>query len=196
MADILKSPYASAILQATFISMVSYVVGEVVLSLKDGNGFAVNIDYNALGRLMSWAAVITPVGLLWQQKLDSRFPSTKPKHAIASGTAATEGDNTSPAEVYDQLNIFIKVVLSETIFSIVANSAFIAYITYIEHGDLNLTKAKVLNEVPGLWTSSIKVWPLVSYISFGFVPPSKRVVFTSLVALFWSVYVNAFVISK
>ncbi|KAK9494316.1 hypothetical protein V1508DRAFT_42853 [Lipomyces doorenjongii] len=194
MADILKSPYASAILQATFISMVSYVVGEVVLSLKDGNGFAVNLDYNALGRLMSWAAVITPVGLLWQQKLDSRFPSTKPK--LASGTAATEGDNTSSAEVYDQLNIFIKVVLSETIFSIVANSAFIAYITYIEHGDLTLTKAKVLNEVPGLWTSSIKVWPLVSYISFGFVPPSKRVVFTSLVALFWSVYVNAFVISK
>ncbi|KAK9481899.1 hypothetical protein V1527DRAFT_478134 [Lipomyces starkeyi] len=196
MANILKSSYISATLQATLISMVSYVVGEVVLSLKDGSGFVVDIDYNALGRLMSWAAVITPVGLLWQQKLDSRFPSTKPKHAIDNETAATERDNPSPAKVYDQLNIFIKVVLSETIFSIVVNSAFIAYITYIEHGDLNLTKAKVLNEVPGLWTSSIKVWPLVSYISFGFVPPSKRVAFTSMVALFWSVYVNAFIISK
>ncbi|KAK9327160.1 hypothetical protein V1520DRAFT_299839 [Lipomyces starkeyi] len=194
MADILKSPYVSATLQATFMNMVSYVVGEVVLSLKDGSGFVVDIDYNALGRLMSWAVVITPVGLLWQQKLDSRFPSTKPKYAIAGGTAATEGDK--QPEVYDQLNIFIKVVLSETIFSIFANSAFIAYITYIEHGDLTLTKAKVLNEVPGLWTSSIKVWPLVSYISFGFVPPSKRVAFTSMVALIWSVYVNVFIISK
>ncbi|KAK9386694.1 hypothetical protein V1515DRAFT_616180 [Lipomyces mesembrius] len=183
MGDILKSPYVSAILQATFINMVSYVVGEVVLSLKDGSGFAVNIDYNALGRLMSWAVVITPVGLLWQQKLDSRFPSTKPKYAIGSRTAATDGDNPSTVEVYNQLNIIIKVVLSETIFSIVLNSAFIAYITYIEHGDSNLTKAKVLNEVPGLWTRSIRVWPL-------------RVAFTSLVALFWSVYVNIFVISK
>ncbi|KAK9323819.1 hypothetical protein V1517DRAFT_319455 [Lipomyces orientalis] len=191
MSDILKSPYVSASLQATLFSAVSYVIGQVVLSLKDNDKFSVDIDYTVLGRFVSWALVSTPIGILWQQTLDIRFPSTKPKHG-PSGRAISKD---SPKE-YHQLNIFVKVVLTETIFSIAFNSAFIAYITYLEHGDLKMTIAKVRTDVPELWTSSIKVWPLVTYVSFGFLPPQFRVAFTSVVGLVWGIYVNAFVISK
>ncbi|KAK9242917.1 hypothetical protein V1506DRAFT_34538 [Lipomyces tetrasporus] len=192
MADILKSAYVSASLQATLFSAVSYVLGQVVLSLKHSDKFVVDIDYIVLGRFMSWALVITPIGILWQQKLDNKFPSTKPKHG-PSGTAISSKDS---SKEYDQLNIFVKVALTETIFSIAVNSAFIAYITYLEHGDLNFTIAKIRTVVPGLWTSSIKVWPFVTYVSFGFIPPQFRVAFTSVVGLVWGIYVNAFVISK
>ncbi|KAK9368824.1 hypothetical protein V1509DRAFT_30802 [Lipomyces kononenkoae] len=196
-ANILKSPYVSSTLQATIMAMASYVIGEMVLSLKDDRGLAVDIDYNALGRLTSWAVVITPVCILWQQMLDNRFPSTRTKkYAVNGQTTATKADNAVQEEEYDQLNIFIKVVLQETIFSIVVNSGFIAYISYLEHGDLYLTKTEVFSTVPGLYMSSIKVWPLVSYISFGFVPPNLRVAFTSFIGLLYGIYVNVYVISK
>ncbi|KAK9240070.1 hypothetical protein V1525DRAFT_386073 [Lipomyces kononenkoae] len=195
VANMLKSPYVSSTLQATLMTLASYVIGEVVLSLKADRGLAIDIDYSALGRLMSWAVIATPVCMLWQQMLDSKFPSTKPKKdAINERIASTKADNKVPVEEYDQINILIKVVLSETIFSIAINGAFIAYINYLEHGDLYLTK--VTETLPALWKSSIKVWPLVSYISFGFVPPNLRVAFTSFIGLIWGVYVNVFVISK
>ncbi|KAK9489513.1 hypothetical protein V1508DRAFT_407018 [Lipomyces doorenjongii] len=179
MVDILKSVYVSSTMQATLFSAISYILGRAVLALRDSNGFRMNIDYSALVRLISWSAIITPVGLLWQEKLDKSFPSTNPK-----------------TDTSDQYNIFIKVVLSETLFSIFVNSAFIAYITYLDKGDWKFTMAKVRNDVPKLWISSVKVWPLVTYISFGFIPPQLRVTFTSIVGLLWGIYVNAFVIGK
>jgi hypothetical protein len=43
-------------------------------------------------------------------------------------------------------------------------------------------------DVAAVWLTQYKVWPFVDWINFSYVPEPLRVVFSSLVTLFWNIY--------
>uniref|UniRef100_A0A7S2NZL3 Peroxisomal membrane protein MPV17 n=1 Tax=Leptocylindrus danicus TaxID=163516 RepID=A0A7S2NZL3_9STRA len=48
--------------------------------------------------------------------------------------------------------------------------------------------AKVKNELIGVIISNYRLWPLVNYINFSYVPESLRVLFGNIVSIFWNAY--------
>ncbi|KAK9327884.1 Mpv17/PMP22 [Lipomyces starkeyi] len=67
---------------------------------------------------------------------------------------------------------------------------FIGYMSLLQDGNFEKAFVTIEREVPGIWKSSLLVWPFVSYITFGFVPVAWRVAFTSVIGIFWNIYIS------
>ncbi|KAK9242491.1 Mpv17/PMP22, partial [Lipomyces tetrasporus] len=67
---------------------------------------------------------------------------------------------------------------------------FIGYMSLLQDGDIEKAFANIGRDVPDIWRTSLLVWPFVSYINFGFVPVAWRIAFTSVIGVFWSIYMS------
>eukprot|EP00455_Lapot_gusevi_P006882 TRINITY_DN1295_c0_g1_i1.p2 TRINITY_DN1295_c0_g1~~TRINITY_DN1295_c0_g1_i1.p2 ORF type:complete len:195 (+),score=54.90 TRINITY_DN1295_c0_g1_i1:86-670(+) len=80
-----------------------------------------------------------------------------------------------------------KVALDQAIFARFFNWLYFYLIGTLEGQTLAAIALKVAQDYPGVMAANYKIWPLVNFINFKFVPPNLRVLFGNIVAVFWTV---------
>ncbi|KAK9469290.1 hypothetical protein V1512DRAFT_218105 [Lipomyces arxii] len=192
------------ILQGVVIGIFANILGQYISAKKEDKKFSLN--YLLVAEFCLFGVFFTPILLAWQAILDKYFPSIVERrdrdHSLAKSTEISDielvGINsfeksestTRNRSQYAHGNIFIKVLLSETLFSICTNTVFVAYISLLQRLNAEQIWKQIETKVPGIWYRSLTVWPIVSYITFGFVPVHLRILFQSFVGIFWSIYMS------
>ncbi|KAK9459180.1 uncharacterized protein V1516DRAFT_681179 [Lipomyces oligophaga] len=91
---------------------------------------------------------------------------------------------------YSHFNIVCKTVLSETVFAGLANALYLFYMAFVRDRSTALAVDSVKSTLPTVFINSLKFWPIVSYVTLGFIPVDYRVAFSSFFALLWSIYIS------
>ncbi|EON68785.1 hypothetical protein W97_08043 [Coniosporium apollinis CBS 100218] len=194
--------------QAVVLSVTSNILAQALTAYREDKSFA--LDLPPIIRFTLFTALNTPPNILWQQYLEERFPS----HASPSTTTAIEplsadekdapngmlqnGDTkpttTSPAHSKTSSinipNILTKFALDQTLGALVNTVLFVVGIRSLSGASTVEILTAVKTETYPLMSAGWKLWPLVSLLSFSVVPVDKRVLFGSLVGLFWGIYVS------
>lgn len=87
-------------------------------------------------------------------------------------------------------SIGTKILIQQTLFVPVVNTYFFGMQTILAGGSLDKAKQRVTTAVPVSWKNSWKLWPMVTAISFTYIPPQYRSVFGSLFATVWQTYLS------
>lgn len=140
-----------------------------------------------------FSIISTPPNIVWQTFLEDRFPtnisSTAPKTADEKPVTPTKTQ-------ISKANILIKFLLDQTIGAIVNTLMFLAYMAYVnasQQGTQNAWGAVTQdcsNKTWPMMKDGYKFWPLISLISFLWIPLDKRVVFGASVGVIWGIYLS------
>ncbi|KAK7208332.1 hypothetical protein BZA70DRAFT_45569 [Myxozyma melibiosi] len=188
------SVFAFNSLQAFVLRGFGNVLGQAISSYDHSSYHTLfaKLDFFTVIVFASWALFYTPVFLLWNSFLDKRYP-TVVKVPDTSAPESKEAKKEKEAATKDELqrgNVLIKTVLTESLLSTVMNGIFVAYFTYMRTGDPSYARQKVQSDLPDIQTSSMKLWPIVTYISLVYLPVERRMLVRSLVGIFWNVYLS------
>eukprot|EP00249_Psilotum_nudum_P012192 c23636_g1_i2 orf=471-1028(+) len=84
-----------------------------------------------------------------------------------------------------------KVTLEQLITGPWNNFLFMAYFGLIVEGrPWSLVKNKIRKDYPSVILNAWKVWPIISWVNYTYMPIHLRVLFHSLVAACWGVFLN------
>ena len=83
-----------------------------------------------------------------------------------------------------------KILIQQSLFVPVVNTYFFGMQSLLAGSGLDEAKERVKKAVPISWKNSWKLWPMVTAISFTYVPPQYRSVFGSLFATVWQTYLS------
>lgn len=136
-----------------------------------------------------------PPNIVWQSLLEDLFPTKILARAPASEkNPAAKPDPTKTT--LSKTNVFIKFVLDQTIGAVVNTLMFLAYIAFTNaqgKPGVKAWDAVVADCSAKLWPmmkDGYKFWPLISLVSFLWVPVDKRVVFGCSVGVVWGIYLS------
>ncbi|KAK9463306.1 uncharacterized protein V1516DRAFT_667411 [Lipomyces oligophaga] len=192
--------YLSSTRQAFILKGLGNLIGQWVISYREGPPYGA-LDSAAVAAFALWAIFHTPIFMTWTAVLDNLWPTlVKSKTTSAVLTKKEEEDKekikqpstrkSNQTEELSQSNIMIKVILTESLFSAVMNAIFIGFICYLKTGDMDLVKLRIREDLPEIQMSSMKLWPLVTFVCLVYVPVDKRVLVRSLVGVLWTVYLS------
>ncbi|GAQ86036.1 Mpv17 / PMP22 family domain containing protein [Klebsormidium nitens] len=86
----------------------------------------------------------------------------------------------------DPSTVIQKVVVEQLTFGVMYNLAILTYRAYVVEGlTWAATKAKVRRDYWGVQKQGWKLWPLVAFINYSFLPPQLRVLFANVLSIFW-----------
>ncbi|PGH11767.1 hypothetical protein AJ79_04668 [Helicocarpus griseus UAMH5409] len=204
LAAIFKTTLQSAILNAS-----SNVIAQGISAYRHGSLFA--LDTAQVLRFMICTLVTTPFMVLWQDYLEATFPGS---YNVAKGPSAGEDKNTpTPASrktagdggqkghfeskeagnTTQKLNIrntVIKILVDQTIGASWGSALFIVTISALQGQDAAAIKQSLAKDFFSIMIAGLKLWPMVSVISFTMVPPEKRVLTGSLFGMLWGIYLS------
>ncbi|WOK95393.1 hypothetical protein Cni_G04100 [Canna indica] len=84
-----------------------------------------------------------------------------------------------------------KVLLEQLTASPWNNMFFMTYYGLVVEGrPFSLVRTKIRNDYPSVQLTSWKFWPIVGWINYQYMPLQLRVLFHSLVASCWAVFLN------
>ena len=83
-----------------------------------------------------------------------------------------------------------KILIQQSLFVPVVNTYFFGMQTLLAGGSFDEAKERVKTAVPISWKNSWKLWPMVTAVSFTYIPPQYRSVFGSLFATVWQTYLS------
>lgn len=176
--------------QGTALSVVSNVLAQVLKAYKSNT--PLNLDLEPIYKFGMFGVVNNPPNILWQNLLEDLFPTNVPVAGRPS-----EKEVTQPQTRMSKRNIAIKFFLDQTIGAFLNTVLFLAFMGYMNATPGQDSWAVVEKEVRErfwpLLIDGMKLWPLVSLISFVFVPVEKRVVFGCLAGIGWNIYLSMLV---
>ncbi|KAK5137961.1 hypothetical protein LTR08_005758 [Meristemomyces frigidus] len=88
------------------------------------------------------------------------------------------------------VSIGVKIVVNQMVFTPLFNTYFFGMQSLLSGSTFAEAKRRVIATVPTSWKNSWKVWPIVTAISFTFIPPESRAVFAGVIAIFWQTYLS------
>lgn len=124
-----------------------------------------HFDLSPLLHFVLFALISTPPNYAWQQALEARFPSGR-------GARSTLSKFLADQLLAGPLNTLL----------------FVAAMGWLR-GEPDVAAYARAQFWP-LTAAGLRVWPLVSLLSFALVPAPKRVLFGSVVALAWNVWLG------
>lgn len=155
------------------------------------------VSARPLIQFVLFTLISCPPNILWQEYLERKFPGYT--YQAATGEQVLDRGNTARKLLFDQtLSAFVN-----TVAFIGAMSAFkgksaravqrdVEKVGSTEPSDNSRKKLICLQDVVPLMISGWKLWPLIAIINFVFVPVHRRVILSSVVGLFWGVYLSLF----
>ncbi|KAK4181389.1 hypothetical protein QBC36DRAFT_202495 [Triangularia setosa] len=136
------SPMTIALIQAAVIGTISNIIAQVIAAQRDNKPLSLNLL--SLFQYVLFGLVNTPPNLLWQEFLESTFPSYHPSPtpaAIASASKGSESELNAEAKEgklvepkLNKLNTAIKTVLDQTIGAFVNTVLFSMFMNGIQMG--------------------------------------------------------------
>ncbi|KAF8472555.1 hypothetical protein BDZ91DRAFT_715262 [Kalaharituber pfeilii] len=180
--------FVTATIQATILSIISNILAQTIRSYRSGAPF--NIDPTSLFNFALFAFLSTPPNYLWQELLEHWFPT----YASTLPPKKSEKPPSAPSKKLSKRNIIQKILVDQAICGPLNTLAFLAFMKGVAVSADRAPAADILRAViadfPALQIASFKLWPLVAVVSFTLVPVERRVLFGSLVALGWNVYLG------
>ncbi|KAK9428000.1 hypothetical protein V1505DRAFT_378387 [Lipomyces doorenjongii] len=179
--------YFVNILQSGALKALGNVLGQCIIASRGGNSCPwTTIQWTSVLVFSSWAAINAPLLLLWNQFLDEKFPSV-----LSSIDDNKEYKDNKKKEEYSYSNVIVKVILTESIFSVFINTLLILYMSFSQgHTQRALISYRIQKDLPNILANSIKLWPLITFISYVYMAPGKRVLFRSAIGVLWTVYLS------
>jgi hypothetical protein len=86
--------------------------------------------------------------------------------------------------------IIKKVLTDQAFFAPALNLCVISGLEKMQGKDWTSVWTKLKNTYPDVMRNSYKLWPAVSFINFYVIPLQYRVLFVTVVALFWNIYLT------
>ncbi|KAJ1907102.1 hypothetical protein IWQ60_011928, partial [Tieghemiomyces parasiticus] len=155
------------------------------------------LDCRRVVNFAAYGAGIAPVLNLWYTFLNSQFPvPLKGAAPAVAGSVAATGRTVAQSVLTSSSTwstvqaVGKRVLTDQLMWAPVGIGLFFTFITLIEGGRFREIKEKFSqNYLPALF-ANYKVWPLVQYVNFCYVPLTYQVPFVSLVSLFWNSYLS------
>lgn len=190
----MSSAMISQTLQGAVLSMTSNVIAQAITSYKENTPLTLQIE--PILKFVIFSILSNPPNIIWQTFLEDSFPNDVP----ATQPSASEKKPKTPTKtVTSKTHILIKFLLDQTVGSVVNTLMFIAFISYVnapQQGKGNAWAIVVENCKERTWPmmkDGYKFWPLISLVSFLWVPVDKRVVFGCAAGVLWGIYLSLLV---
>jgi len=179
------------VVQAAALSVLSNILAQVIDAYQK-NASLTSINLTPILHFVTYAILNTPINCLWQDWLESTFPSNKPA-AVETPTDPKGHDKTTTVEkkqVLDVKNTIIKFVMDQTVGAAFNIPLFIGIIGMVKGQSVDRIVSTVQRDFWEVYFSGMKLWPAVSIISFAAIPPERRVIFGSLAGVAWNIYLS------
>ncbi|PGG96733.1 hypothetical protein GX51_07687 [Blastomyces parvus] len=187
----------------------------VSLLLDAKTTFALN--YIELVRFMICTLITTPFMILWQDHLEARFPAS-PRDNVRRPSVAMEGKGDStldsnaaakeapqggpqtnqpereekqkPIQEKNIRNTLSKILIDQTVGAAWSTALFIVTLSALNGQDARAIQQSLFRDFFPIIIAGLKLWPMVSVISFTMVPPEKRVLTGNLFGMIWGIYLS------
>ncbi|KAF2097972.1 hypothetical protein NA57DRAFT_76771 [Rhizodiscina lignyota] len=198
-------PYVTEVIQAAILSATSNVLAQGISAYKEDRAFSLNTA--PIVQFVTYAILNTPLNCAWQEWLESQFPGSSSPDPASTHPAGPNAYNEKrsdekPAseQVKDKAvakrstinvrNTAIKFALDQTIGATFNTVLFVAGISALKGMGWDEIVHALKNDCMPIYWAGMKLWPLVSLISFTLIPVEKRVVFGSIVGVAWGIFLS------
>ncbi|KAI5810799.1 hypothetical protein BZA77DRAFT_326612 [Pyronema omphalodes] len=176
------SPVIEATVQAATLSAVSNLLAQSIKSYTESKPFV--FDFTPVIQFVVFTILSTPPNFLWQLQLESWYPSQVPVEQ------KTEKENSAVKTKLSKSNIIKKFAIDQLLGAPINTVLFLAFMGYMRGFTGDALKTYVIEEFWPLTSAGLKLWPAVSLISFAVIPADKRIIFGSIIALGWNIFLG------
>ncbi|OJD25244.1 hypothetical protein ACJ73_03390 [Blastomyces percursus] len=168
-------------------------------------------------RFVVCTLITTPFMVLWQDYLEATFPaspmsnSSRPPAAMEAKGESTPNSDATTKEVphgvvhtnqpgrketqehiqkNNTWNTISKILMDQTVGAAWSTALFIVTISALNGQDARAIQESLLRDFVPIIIAGLKLWPMVSVISFTMVPPDKRVLTGNLFGMIWGIYLS------
>ena len=168
-----------------------------MLTARRQTPFSLNI--NPIIKFAVFSLVSNPPNIVWQGILEDAFPTNVTASPV---TPSKKTLKDKPVETQmSKRNVFIKFILDQTFGAVINTLMFLVFMSYVNEPGAMMGKIEPLQAVvkeinDKFWPmmkDGYKFWPIVSLMSFMWVPVDKRVVFGCSVGVIWGIYLSLMV---
>lgn len=146
-----------------------------------------------------FSIVSNPPNVVWQGILENAFPTNVPV-SPAAPSEKTQKDKPVKTQM-SKRNVLIKFILDQTFGAVLNTLMFLVFMGYVNEpgaavGNVEAMQVVVKEINEKFWPMILdgyKFWPIVSLLSFVWVPVDKRVVFGCSVGVLWGIYLSLMV---
>lgn len=162
---------SNPILTKTVTSVVLFTAGDVMAQRLENGSFE-NLDAARLARQGAWGALFTPLAHAWYLNLDKWVPGSG-VYVVATKVAA------------DQLT-----------WTPFINTVFLGTVTLMTGAGVGAAVQAVEDKLWPTLKVNWLVWPGLTAINLGLVPPPYRILFINFCSLGWSAFLSNMANSK
>ncbi|KIW88879.1 uncharacterized protein Z519_10363 [Cladophialophora bantiana CBS 173.52] len=157
------------------------------------------LDWARVVEFAAFGTISAPLASLWQRFLEDSFPGQQKVDVGYSSSRTANGslDNapdangkTVPKPQLNWPNIFIKLVLDQTIGQFLINVTFLICTNSARLQSWSSLVQEIHLRIFGVIWASWTVWPWVSLVNFIWVPVEWRVLVASLVGFGWNIFLS------
>ncbi|KAF2753490.1 hypothetical protein EJ05DRAFT_480492 [Pseudovirgaria hyperparasitica] len=174
--------------QASALAALSNILAQIITAYRTNSHF--QLDWTPILRFVIFSILSTPPNVLWQEFLESKFPSMRPKDDPGAKKREEDTPTAMKKKELDPGNTATKFLLDQSVGAALNTWAFIAFIRGVNGASKGEVWTAVVEESYPLWLDGLKVWPIVSLISFTAIPVEKRVIFGSVIGVAWGIYLS------
>ncbi|KAF2434833.1 hypothetical protein EJ08DRAFT_431787 [Tothia fuscella] len=175
------------VVQGVCLSIFSNVLAQIIDAYQKNTSYT-NINLTPILQFVTYTILNTPINIVWQDLLESWFPSSQPAAEIAKSnekpTVAAKKQGLSIQ------NTLAKFALDQSLGALINIPLFIGIMGMLKGQGVDQIVNTVKADFWDIYTSGAKLWPAVSLISFAAIPPNKRVIFGSIAGVVWNVYLS------
>ncbi|KAK5374828.1 hypothetical protein LTR20_001119 [Exophiala xenobiotica] len=164
-------------LQAAILSAVSNLLAQFLKAHRENRPLTISV--RPLLHFVMFTIISCPPNILWQDFLEDRFP--------AYTYSATSSD-----KVLSRRNTAHKLLFDQTLCAFVNTVAFVAAMAAFKGKNMKSVRRDVERDTIPLMINGWKLWPMVAFLNFVFVPVNHRIIVASIVGLFWGIYLSLF----
>ncbi|KAF2708212.1 hypothetical protein K504DRAFT_468563 [Pleomassaria siparia CBS 279.74] len=219
----MSSAMVSQTAQGAVLSVTSNLIAQVISSYKDNVRLSLSsqpdrqtdteqtgltrpsqqtplsLNFEQTLKFALFSIVSNPPNIVWQNYLEDLFPTNVP---ISSSPEKTKDKPAkAPETQMNKTNVLIKFILDQTFGAVVNTLMFIVFMGYMNasptasaiQGPWEVVARDIKNKFYPMIMDGYKFWPLVSLVSFLWIPVDKRIVFGCSVGVIWGIYLSLMV---
>jgi len=177
----------NVVLQSAALSIISNILAQVIDSYQ--KNIPLHVNLTPILQFVTYSILNTPINCVWQDWLESAFPSTVPA-AVEVPNTKEKTTSVEKKQVLSVKNTLIKFVMDQTIGAAFNIPLFIGIIGMVKGQSVDKINHSIKTDFIDMYLSGMKLWPAVSIISFAAVPAQHRVIFGSLAGVAWNIYLS------
>ncbi|OQE21033.1 hypothetical protein PENSTE_c012G08513 [Penicillium steckii] len=147
------------------------------------------IDWARVLEFALFGLISAPLISFWQQVLEETFPT---QNGPIEPNPHAQPPTQKPSQRYQTNwpNVIFKLVLDQTNGLCFTNIIFITCTTGARVQSIGLLFHEIETRILGILKAGWKIWPVVAFVSFLWVPLQWRVIVTSLVGFGWNIILS------